>query len=298
MMAKPAEAAAAAPSASSSPENATTRAILPNLQLLVRGGGGGAAPPPPPTEADIVDGLDTRFCGDLTLARRLHSSSSSFSFPSSSSSSSEEEGVGKEEDVTSDDVRSVPELLVAYFAWLAWLLGRAEDHTVSLRRGGLLGPKRALWRNCRLWRVSVEDPFETHDSVKPHDLGQVVTPEGQALMLRAAREAVALLSAPAPRAADGNAGGGADAGGADAATTGDGASDNGADAAPLPTSSRSWGQSPRSTPSTRASDRFDSSAPPVAFRPSIASPNWTTKSTPAPFHMSTARVVQSSEPRK
>lgn len=34
----------------------------------------------------------------------------------------------------------------------------------------------------KLWRTSIEDPFETFDSVNPHDLGAVISRSGQALL--------------------------------------------------------------------------------------------------------------------
>lgn len=35
-----------------------------------------------------------------------------------------------------------------------------------------------------MWRTSIEDPFMTHDSAHPHDLGWVLTRNGQSLLLR------------------------------------------------------------------------------------------------------------------
>jgi hypothetical protein len=49
---------------------------------------------------------------------------------------------------------------------------------VSIRQGKLLR-KHSLWRGGKAWRLCVEDPFETVDSHRPHDLGQVMTANGQ-----------------------------------------------------------------------------------------------------------------------
>ena len=141
--------------------------LLPNLQILqlekdAASSDDGAA--------SMIGGLDTRFCGDLREAREA-----------------------TKRRYLKSDSRSVPELFRAYFEWFAWLLEHALDCTVSLKSGRLLSPKRLLWHSCRHWRVSIEDPFETHDSVKPHDLGIVLTPDGQNKILSACQEMKELL---------------------------------------------------------------------------------------------------------
>lgn len=118
--------------------------ILPNLQMLARETG---------AEPFMVEGIDTSFCEDVEFARQ------SFEYPS--------------------PPPSIAKLLLEYFEWLHWLVNRAEGITVSLREGKLLRNKHEIWSSTKLWRLSVEDPFEHHDSILPHDLGQVVSQEGQ-----------------------------------------------------------------------------------------------------------------------
>ncbi|CAN0024192.1 unnamed protein product [Ectocarpus sp. 6 AP-2014] len=42
--------------------------------------------------------------------------------------------------------------------------------------------KADVWARPKLWRTSVEDPFETFDSTNPHDLGTVLSRTGQTLL--------------------------------------------------------------------------------------------------------------------
>ena len=142
-----------------------TASVLPNLQLLARVAGvgkknEGAQQGDVAGALDWVEGFDCRYCSDITAAREHHEQVSS-----SSSLSSQPRP---------RDERTVPELLVAYFHWLNRLLDNAGDFTVSLRLGCLLRGRRSLWANGKAWRLSVEDPFESHDCHRPHDLGQVL----------------------------------------------------------------------------------------------------------------------------
>jgi hypothetical protein len=55
---------------------------------------------------------------------------------------------------------------------------RVLTDCLTIRGAGLLA-KKDIWHAPKLWRLSIEDPFETHDSLKPHDLGQVLSLGGQ-----------------------------------------------------------------------------------------------------------------------
>lgn len=120
----------------------TCSPILPNLQLV------------PDLTSVLVDGLETKFEPNLERARQTGSK-------------------------LPVDSRLQPELLAGYFKWLSWLLNNAAHWCVSIRLGKLLGDKHLKWHNGKRWRLSVEDPFETIESHRPHDLGQVMTIDGQ-----------------------------------------------------------------------------------------------------------------------
>jgi len=131
--------------------------VLPNLQNI------------PGISAHIVEGFETKFEADVEKARALSGH------------------------LGPPDNRSVPELLIAYFEWLSWLLKNPQQWCVSLQQGRLLPNKHLLWRNIKRWRLCVEDPFETVTSPRPHDLGQVLTLEGQRRLLAAAQSMAASL---------------------------------------------------------------------------------------------------------
>jgi len=191
--------------------------VLPNLQIIDRERREREAS----TSTDgIVAGLDCRFCQDAEFAREWL-----LAGPSG----------GRRK---TRDPRSTPVLLSSYFRWLSWLLKNASQWCVSLRLGRLLGGRRHLWSNGKLWRLSVEDPFEAYNSLvrvhmslarvficrlracsyvatlllynsrvpltilpcfsliaqRPHDLGQVVTMQGQQKLRDAASAAAEALS--------------------------------------------------------------------------------------------------------
>ena len=118
--------------------------VLPNLQIIDRERREREAS----TSTDgIVAGLDCRFCQDAEFAREWL-----LAGPSG----------GRRK---TRDPRSTPVLLSSYFRWLSWLLKNASQWCVSLRLGRLLGGRRHLWSNGKLWRLSVEDPFEAYNSL-------------------------------------------------------------------------------------------------------------------------------------
>ena len=54
---------------------------------------------------------------------------------------------------------------------------------VSISRGG--GERKyskSVFPRSKPWRLCVEDPFETYDSVAPHDLGMVLSERGSEVM--------------------------------------------------------------------------------------------------------------------
>lgn len=54
-----------------------------------------------------------------------------------------------------------------------------RNRCVSVHQGTLLPKKQLNWPQDKNWRLSVEDPFETHTSYRPHDLGNVLEQPGQ-----------------------------------------------------------------------------------------------------------------------
>ncbi|GMH80109.1 hypothetical protein TL16_g08409 [Triparma laevis f. inornata] len=55
--------------------------------------------------------------------------------------------------------------------------------TVSISRGAQSGKyNKSVFPRSKSWRLSVEDPFETYDSVQPHDLGMVIGERGSDVM--------------------------------------------------------------------------------------------------------------------
>ena len=72
---------------------------------------------------------------------------------------------------------SVSWLLMGFFNFYAQQFP-FESAAVSIRHGKCVIQK-SVFRSARLWRMCIEDPFETHDSHAPHDLGTPLTMEGQ-----------------------------------------------------------------------------------------------------------------------
>ena len=72
---------------------------------------------------------------------------------------------------------SVSWLLMGFFKFYARQFP-FESVAVSIRHGKCVIQK-SVFRSARLWRICIEDPFETHDSHIPHDLGTPLTMEGQ-----------------------------------------------------------------------------------------------------------------------
>jgi len=63
-----------------------------------------------------------------------------------------------------------------------------ETTAVSIRLGNL-SLQKTVFKSCRLWRIVVEDPFETHDSHCPHDLGTPLSDQGHIKVTKAMQEA-------------------------------------------------------------------------------------------------------------
>jgi hypothetical protein len=85
---------------------------------------------------------------------------------------------GDEFKSTGDDI-SIAQLLSGFFGFYANDFN-VESACVSIRHGGAnyntadYSIRKTSFNNTKPWRLSVEDPFETHDSVCPHDLGIVI----------------------------------------------------------------------------------------------------------------------------
>lgn len=69
---------------------------------------------------------------------------------------------------------SIESLLVAFFRYYLFEFDVFRS-VVSMRGMGEVRSKTLVWRKQFLWRFSIEDPFETADSVKPHDLGATLS---------------------------------------------------------------------------------------------------------------------------
>jgi len=63
-----------------------------------------------------------------------------------------------------------------------------ETTAVSIRLGNL-SLQKSTFRSSRLWRLCIEDPFETHDCHCPHDLGTPMDENGQLKVTKALKEA-------------------------------------------------------------------------------------------------------------
>jgi len=50
-----------------------------------------------------------------------------------------------------------------------------------------------MFRNSKNWRMSIEDPFQTHDSHSPHDLGYSMDVEGQDKVMRELKIAAVIM---------------------------------------------------------------------------------------------------------
>ncbi|CAM9151743.1 unnamed protein product [Ectocarpus fasciculatus] len=75
---------------------------------------------------------------------------------------------------------TICDLLLGYFRHLAEDFCHAKE-VMTLRPKTILN-KADVWARPKLWRTSVEDPFETFDSTNPHDLGTVLSRAGQTLL--------------------------------------------------------------------------------------------------------------------
>ena len=78
-------------------------------------------------------------------------------------------------------------LLAGFFIFYARHFPQ-ETVAASIRLGKM-SLKKTVFKTCRFWRLACEDPFETHDSHFPHDLGIPLDPLGQLRIKRALDEA-------------------------------------------------------------------------------------------------------------
>mmetsp|Transcript_14205 Transcript_14205/g.21518 ORF Transcript_14205/g.21518 Transcript_14205/m.21518 type:complete len:353 (-) Transcript_14205:133-1191(-) len=78
-------------------------------------------------------------------------------------------------------------LLAGFFTFYARIFPR-HSTAVSIRLGKCVLQK-SVFKSARLWRFCIEDPFETHYSYCPHDLGTPMNEYGQTRVTRALRDA-------------------------------------------------------------------------------------------------------------
>ncbi|CAM9856546.1 unnamed protein product, partial [Ectocarpus sp. 4 AP-2014] len=86
---------------------------------------------------------------------------------------------------------TICDLLLGYFMHLAEDFCHAKE-VMTLRPKTILN-KADVWARPKLWRTSVEDPFETFDSTNPHDLGTVLSRAGQMLLHREWKRGYAVM---------------------------------------------------------------------------------------------------------
>ena len=97
----------------------------------------------------------------------------------------EQTGIWKVPDRFAETPVSV--LLAGFFMFYAHHFPK-HSVAVSIRLGKCVLQK-SVFRSARLWRLCIEDPFETHDSHCPHDLGTPMNEEGQARVSQALADA-------------------------------------------------------------------------------------------------------------
>eukprot|EP00804_Cyclotella_cryptica_P011343 CCRYP_016363-RA/>CCRYP_016363-RA protein AED:0.02 eAED:0.02 QI:331/1/1/1/0.66/0.5/4/1447/881 len=73
---------------------------------------------------------------------------------------------------------TIPELLYGFFSFYLNVFPR-ESVAASIRFGDCSLHKASFHKSSRLWRLSIEDPFETFESHCPHDLGSHLNEKGQ-----------------------------------------------------------------------------------------------------------------------
>jgi DNA polymerase sigma len=88
-----------------------------------------------------------------------------------------------------DEFKTTPVsgLLTGFFLFYARYFPQ-ETTAVSIRLGNL-SLQKTVFKSSRLWRLAIEDPFETHDSYCPHDLGTPMHEIGQNKVMVALKEA-------------------------------------------------------------------------------------------------------------
>ena len=81
---------------------------------------------------------------------------------------------------------SLPELLYGFFSFYSDIFPQ-ETVAASIRVGSCTAHKASFQNSSRLWRMAVEDPFETFDSHCPHDLGSHLNENGQKKIMNCLR---------------------------------------------------------------------------------------------------------------
>jgi len=83
-------------------------------------------------------------------------------------------------------------LLSGFFTFYAYHFPY-QSTAASIRLGRCMLQK-TVFQSARLWRMCIEDPFETHDSNCPHDLGIHLSLTGQAIVLNELKNAAEQMS--------------------------------------------------------------------------------------------------------
>ena len=154
--------------------------FVPNLQSPAVMKAHGLTPDPAQNRKHGIAGFDTAFISSADVRRRRTW-------------------------IRPDELRdlSVTALLFGFFVFYSDVFPRHVS-AVSVRLGGIVLLK-TVFPKSRLWRLCVEDPFESHDSRRPHDLGVHLVDTGQEAIesnLRRAAESMRLwFSADAAAAA-------------------------------------------------------------------------------------------------
>jgi DNA polymerase sigma len=79
-------------------------------------------------------------------------------------------------------------LLLGFFVFYASFFSQ-ETTAVSIRLGNMSMQKTVFSKSSNLWRMVIEDPFETYDCHIPHDLGTPMDEKGQNKVTKALQEA-------------------------------------------------------------------------------------------------------------
>jgi len=162
--------------------------LLPNLQLNCNDDA-----EEEDCSSTIINGIETKF--HKTLSKARHAINKNNEITTTKQNKNNKNNKNEKETLVKRhiDHRSLPELVCGYLKWLSWWIQFGKSMCVSVRLGKLI-PKHNLWKSSKQWRVSIEDPFECYDSIRPHDLGWTIRqPQQQTKLLLACETALSTL---------------------------------------------------------------------------------------------------------